>query len=79
MVEAPSASQFLDPAHLHALHSPGSVSPSDSTILMQAARIDMLEAKQRKMEQRQHEMEQRQCLVDNALQSLADRLNKSGI
>ena len=79
VVKAPSASQFLDPVRSHASHSPGSVSPSDSTILMQAARIDMLEAKQRKMEQRQHEMEQRQRLVDNALRSLADRLNKSGM
>ena len=76
MVEALSAPQFLDPAHSHASHSPGSVSPSDSTILRQAVRIDMLEAKQRKMEQRQHELEQKQHLLENTLQGLAERLNR---
>jgi hypothetical protein len=77
-VEAPSASQFLLPAHSQASHSPGSASPSDGTNLSQAARIDMLEAKQREMEQRQHELEAKHRAMENMLRILAERLRQSG-
>lgn len=80
VVEAPSASQFLDPARSHASHSPGSVSPSDSsTILRQAARIDMLEAKQHELEQRVRELEEKHRLANNNFRSIANRLNKAGL
>lgn len=49
---APIASQFLDHARSQASHSPGSISPNDGTNLSQAARIDMLEARQREMEKK---------------------------
>jgi hypothetical protein len=69
--EAPSASQFLAPARSQASHSPGSASPSDGTNLSQAARIDMLEAKQREMEQKQRE-------TDKLLQDFGERLRQLG-
>ena len=47
---APIVSQFLDPVHLQASHSPGSISLNDGINLSQAARIDMLEARQCEME-----------------------------
>ena len=56
MVEASSALQHLNPGCLQASHSPNSASLSDGTNLSQAARIDMLEARQCKMEQKQHKM-----------------------
>ena len=78
-VEAPSALQFLNPAHLHASHSPSSVSPSNSTILRQAARIDMLEAKQRELEQRVGELEEKQRVANTNFWSIANRLHKAGL
>jgi hypothetical protein len=56
---APITSQFLDPARSQASQSPGSASPNDASNLSQAARIDMLEAKQREMEKTLREFGER--------------------
>jgi hypothetical protein len=61
---APITSQFLDPAYSQASHSPGSILPNNGTNLSQAARIDMLEA--------------RQCEMEKMLQDFGERLAKLG-